>query len=108
MPSVKPPVEKLLKSKVVYKIPCSRCDACYVGQTTRHLITRFKEHKKNGPVGAHIRSCGDITSGNVDILDRTNRSAGHLMTLEALHIKAIKPCLNTNDEYKSRALIIKL
>ena len=108
MPSLTTPVEKLLKSKVVYKISCSRCNACHVGQTTRHLITRFKEHKSNGPVGAHIRSCGDITSDNVDILDRTNRSAGHLMTLKALHIKAIKLCLNTKDEHKSRTLTIKL
>ena len=46
-------------------------------------------------------TCGDITSDNVDILDRTIRSACHLMTLEALHIKAIKPCPNsTKDEQK--------
>jgi len=30
------------------------------------------------------------------------------MTLEALIIKAIKPTLNTKDEYRSRTLTIKL
>ena len=75
LPSLKPPVEKFLKSKVVYKISCSRCDACYVGQTTRHLITRVKEHKRSGPVGAHMRSCNELlTMENVNIIAKTNRS----------------------------------
>ena len=109
LPSLKLPVEKFLKSKVVYKISCSRCDACYVGQTTRHLITRVKEHKRSGPVGAHMRSCNELlTMENVNIIAKTNRSANHLMTLEALNIKAIKPNLNTKDEYRSRTLTIKL
>ena len=45
LPSLKPPVEKCLKSRVVYKICCSRCQSCYVGQTIRHLITRLKDTK---------------------------------------------------------------
>ena len=105
LPPLKPPVEKFLKSKVVYKISCSRCDVCYVRQTTRHLITCFKEHKRSGPMGAHMRSCNEIlTTENVNIIAKTNRSANHLLTLEALNIKAIKPNLNTEDEYRSRKL----
>jgi len=46
--------------------------------------------------------CFSVT--HVDILTTTHRSVTHLMTLEALHIKAIKPCLNTKDEYRSRVL----
>ena len=42
-PSLKPPVERNLKSGVVYKMQCPRCTACYAGATTRHVITRFKE-----------------------------------------------------------------
>ena len=105
LPSLKPYVEKfLIKSNIVYKISCSRCDACYVRQSTRHLITRFKEHKKNGPVGdTHEELQRNINNGNiiynVNIIAKTNRSANHLMTLEALNIKAIKPNLNTKDEY---------
>ena len=45
LPSLKAPVEKLLKSDVVYKISCSRCKTCYVGKTSRHLATRFSEHR---------------------------------------------------------------
>jgi len=39
---------KLLEnSNVVYKLPCTDCDATYVEQTKRQLITRIKEHKSN-------------------------------------------------------------
>ena len=37
MPSLKPPVEKMIRSGIVYKITCPRCTACYVGQSSRHL-----------------------------------------------------------------------
>ncbi|XP_071633849.1 uncharacterized protein [Temnothorax longispinosus] len=30
---------------VVYKLDCSDCNACYIGQTKRHLETRIKEHR---------------------------------------------------------------
>ena len=43
-PSLKQPIEKALRSKVVYKFTCSSCKACYVGATARHLQCRFKEH----------------------------------------------------------------
>ena len=28
----------------MYGVHCTDCDACYVGKTKRHLITRFREH----------------------------------------------------------------
>ena len=42
--SLKVPVDKSSESRVVYKWLCSRCQACYVGQTDQHLLKRFKQH----------------------------------------------------------------
>ena len=47
------------------------------------------------------------TMNNVNIVASSLKSSNHLMTLEALLINDIKPSLNTKDEYRSRALVIK-
>jgi len=36
-----------LNKNVVYKLTCKNCDASYVGQTKRKLITRVAEHKND-------------------------------------------------------------
>lgn len=109
LPSLKPQIEKSFKSGVVYQIKCSRCSACYVGQTTRHLVHRIKEHRRNGPVANRMKACNlELTMDNVSILCSNSKSTLQLMTLEALMINEIKPTLNTKDEYRSRALVIKI
>ena len=110
LPSLKPPVEKLLKSGIVYNLTCPRCLACYVGQTSRHMQTRLKEHiQRESPMKQHLSKCGTtLKETNVDILQSTTRGEGFLLTLEALHIRERKPSINTKDEYRSRELIIKL
>ena len=103
-------VEKELKSMVVYKVECPRCQSSYVGQTARHLITRIKEHRnEKTPVGSHFQNCNsELSMDNVSINDRTIKSKQCLMSLEALWIDKSKPQLNTKDEYKSRTLTIKI
>ena len=110
LPSLKPGVEKAYKSGLVYKITCSRCSACYVGQTLRHLLTRISEHKNaNKPVGKHFKECNQsLTMNDVEVLATSIKSSFHLLTLEALFIKIIKPTINTKDEYKRRTLSIKI
>ena len=110
LPSLKAPVEKMLRSGVVYKLSCPRCSACYVGQTSRHMQSRFREHVKNqGPMKIHLTQCKTtLTEDNVDILQSTARGEAYLLTLEALHIQELKPTINTKDEYRSRTLTIKL
>ena len=81
-----------------------------VGQTSRHLKTRFTEHKNNaGPVKKQFAQY-DIPLSNevVDILASSLKTEEHLLTLEALFIKEIHPSLNTKDEYKQKALRTKL
>ena len=109
-PSLKPPIEKALRSKVVYQFNCSRCEACYVGATSRHLQTRFKEHiqRKNGVVYKHLARCGvKGHESDMDILCATQKGEVHLFTLEALFIRQVKPQINVRDEFRSRELIIK-
>ena len=80
--SLKPPVEKFL-----------------VHVAMRVMSGRQPGTKGVDPVGAHMRMCNEVlTMENVSVIARTNRSANHLMTLEALNIRAIKPNLNTKDE----------
>ena len=57
MVNMKDPVPKFLKSFVVYKFFFPGCNACYTGETTRHLSTRIKEHletNKKSHIFAHL------------------------------------------------------
>ena len=113
LPSLKPSVDKALRSRIVYKINCSRCNACYVGQTDRHLHKRFKEHLRiSQPVGLHLKLCG-VTAHfdneeEVSILQCTSRNVAFLETLEALWQRDLKPRINTRDEFRKRELTIRL
>ena len=104
---------KDLKSRVVYKLSCSECIStyvAYVGKTVRHLTTRIEEHKKaDSPVGLHLQQCqleGNSADLNWEIIDRSNNQT-KLLTLEAIHIRKEKQGLNTRDEFRSRAFILK-
>ena len=110
LPSLKPKTEKILRSGTVYQITCPRCKSCYVGQTSRHILTRFKEHRlRPQAVRNHIRECGvDISMEDVQFLKASTRGEQHLLTLEALFIEETKPSINTKDEFKQRQLTIKL
>ena len=79
--------------------------------TSRHLITRMKEHfYPNGVMTKHLRSCGARMNPSTcgQIIDKTNRNIVFLSILEALHIRETKPNLNTKDEYKGRLLRIRI
>ena len=108
-PSLKPPVDKELRVGVVYQIKGPRWHARYVGQTTRHLKTRISDHKNKGPVKEHFLKCEKlVTFDCIDILASSSQREHVLLTLEALHIKNVKPSINTKDEFRSRALRIRI
>ena len=102
MPSLKPPVEKNIRSGVVYKLTCPRCKSCYVGQTSRHTQTRLREHTMNeGPVRKHLKACHTtLTTDDMDILVSTSRGEIYLMTLEALCIRELQPGINTKNDLR--------
>ena len=61
---------------------------------------------------AHFETCttnpSEISEEQIaKVLDSSN-SLSKLYALEALYISEIKPSLNTKDEYRSRALTLKI
>ena len=76
MVNVKDPITKFLKSFVVYKFVCPGCNACYIGETTRHLSTRITEHletDRKSHIFAHLvnnETCKAlITENYFEIID---------------------------------------
>ena len=108
--SLKSSTKEILRSRVVYKLACPGCNTCYVGQTTRHLLTRFREHKndKSGPVFKHFQEClgTKLNVEDIEVLYKGPKNYDTLLAIEALFIREIKPKLSTKDEYRSRELTI--
>jgi len=102
----KDPLPKQHHRNVVYKISCKDCDASYVGQTGRKIMTRVKEHKN------HIRRSTTTHSvitdhrlndnhefdwDNVEILDNERYLSKRLIS-EMLHITRQKNSLNLQSD----------
>jgi len=85
----------------VYKIRCRNCDSVYVGQTSRALKTRVKEHAKaiatldkNSLLAKHhVLHSHEIDLENVDIVDRSLTWRQRLF-LEAWHSVRDKNSIN--------------
>ena len=87
----KDPVNILDRTGVVYHIKCGDCPSGYVGETSRALGTRIKEHTKpSSPVGAHAKDHHHhICFDQVKILD-SDQDWFNRGVREAIQI-AIKP-----------------
>ena len=108
LPSLKPVVACMMKSNIVYKITCPRCQACYVGATTRHLRCRFSEHRSRTgcSVKRHIIQCG-VKLGDDDIVILGgNNQEDQLFTLEAIFQHDIRPTINGKEEFRTKTLSI--
>ena len=75
-----------MRSRVVYQLACSRCNAHYVGQAVRHLPARPNEHIKDSSlVEMHLTQCGidrDVNGSEVEKLDE-HEEKEKLLILEA-------------------------
>ena len=105
LPSLKPRVQKMVESAFVYRLTCSRCSACYVGKTSRHLKFRIREHiQRAGPIKSHLSQCSTtITEENVGILKTSSRGEYYLLTLEAHHTRKLKLQITVIPRMSTRA-----
>ena len=91
--SVKDPVPLDLRSRVVYKFLCAGCNACYIGETSRHLSTRVREHlsrDRNSHVYQHLQqsqACRCLANKNCFSIVDCAPNKLQLMLKEAMHIK---------------------
>ena len=112
--STKDILPSALRSGVVYKFKCAGCNACYVGQTTRHFDTRVHEHlyKKSQPssVYKHLdqnprcRQACDETC--FSILDR-DVSSFRLEVKETIHNEWIQPTINKQRKLLKLSILIQ-
>ena len=75
-----------VSSSLVYKFECEQCNACYVGETRRHLQTRIKEHIRGHPQSEISKHEHIPSPNNFHILQRTK----HTKIAETLHIRKHK------------------
>ena len=87
--------EDMEKADVVYKIQCKDCDSNYVGETSRLLKTRVKEHQRpSSPVCEHAQTTGhQIDYQKPKVLDRESDWFRRGVK-EAIHIEANRSDLN--------------
>ena len=52
-------LEDRLRTRIVYKFSCASCNACYIGEASRHFSTRVHEHipsDRSSHVYKHLQS----------------------------------------------------
>ena len=110
--SVKESVPKYLRSFVVYRFTCPGCNASYIGETTRHLTTRIKEHLETDSkshIFKHLdtnRKCKELRNAECfEIIDSTT-SFYRLKLKEVMHITCEKPSLNNHVKHLSISVTI--
>ena len=100
------PIPKFLKSFVVYKFVCPSCNACYIGETTRHLSTRIKEHletNKKFLIFAHLvnnETCKLLSTENCFEISDSASTPFKSKLKEAMHLIWKKTSLNKYKNMK--------
>ena len=110
--SVKDSVPRELRSRVIYKFTCACCNACYIGETSRHFSTRVREHlssDKSSHIFKHLLSserCRQSCSTDCfEILDSAP-TRFQLKLKEAMHINWEKPNLNQQVHHVNLTLTL--
>ena len=110
--SFKDPTPVSLKSLTVYQFTCARCNSRCIGETSRHLWKRIKEHTltdKNSHVFKHLNSspnCKSQYTSNCFKLLYSAKTSYFPILKEAFDIKSLKPEVNTQVQYVTEHLLL--
>ena len=110
---VKDAVPEGLRTRVVYKFSSASCNACYVGETSRHFSTRVREHllsDRSLNVFKHLQSSefcrASCTPDCFEILDSA-ATKYQAKLKESMFIKWEKPDLNRQVKHINLTLSCK-
>ena len=108
--SNKSPTPLGLCSDLVYQYTCNGCNATYIGETSRHLCKRIKEHSRldNGSnIAEHNLKCKKkIEENDFQILCNRFKNYWERVTCEALLIRSMDPKINIQASHSTSLLNI--
>ena len=91
---------------------CANCKICYVGETTRHFITRINEHiqkDRKSNIYKHLQEsciCNSVCNKDCFSIIDPATTEHQLKMKEAMHIKWIQPKLNKQVNHYTLSLIV--
>ena len=95
------PSDHELRSRVVYKFICAGFNACYLGETSRHLPVRVREHferDRTSHVSQHLKQSeqcrGHCSETCFKALDTAPTCTRYQLLQEAARIRWENPSLN--------------
>ena len=110
---MKDPLSYLDKSCIVYKFNCS-CERIYIGQTTRHLKIRIKEHipkcvedyitGKSACISKAMINASKRSAISEHLINNVNCAKKYNVTM----FSSMKQCSNKYDLIKMEAILIHL
>ena len=102
---VKDPIPQENLSNVIYSIPCTNCDASYVGMTTNQLKTRMAAHKSQIKKLNLLREAGH-TSDDIQIAELKHKTALLEHSIEKQHNFEVNKVKILDQHNRSAALPI--
>ncbi|UYV79396.1 hypothetical protein LAZ67_17002464 [Cordylochernes scorpioides] len=99
------------KKDIVYQIPCLNCNSVYIGETSRDLSIRIKEHQRNisklnpnSLIVDHVRETGHTPDfNNTRILHTNAKTKTQRLILEAIetmkHPKPLNKSIQLPSQY---------